>query len=49
MGRPQNPTPAQIESLRKAGAMPPSHSEKLTSGSLTLTLPPHALALVTLK
>jgi xylan 1,4-beta-xylosidase len=49
MGRPQNPTPAQIESLRKAAALPPSQSEKLTNGSLTLTLPPHALALVTLK
>ena len=49
MGRPQNPTPAQIEALRKAAALPPSQSEKLTNGSLTLTLPPHALALVTLK
>jgi xylan 1,4-beta-xylosidase len=49
MGRPQNPTPAQIESLRRAAALPPSQSEKLTNGSLTLTLPPHALALVTLK
>jgi len=49
MGRPQNPTPAQIESLRKAAALPPAQSEKLTNGSLTLTLPPHALALVTLK
>jgi xylan 1,4-beta-xylosidase len=49
MGRPQNPTPAQIESLRKAAALPPGQSEKLTNGSLTLTLPPHALALVTLK
>jgi xylan 1,4-beta-xylosidase len=49
MGRPQNPTPAQVESLRKAAALPPAQSEKLTNGSLTLTLPPHALALVTLK
>ena len=49
MGRPQNPTPAQIESLRRAAALPPSQPAKLTSGSLTLTLPPHALALVTLN
>jgi xylan 1,4-beta-xylosidase len=49
MGRPQNPAPAQIESLRKAAAMPPAQSRRLTNGSLTITLPPHALALVTLK
>src|SRR5258708_9720510 len=37
MGRPQNPTPAQIESLRKAAALPPSQSETLTNRSLPLT------------
>src|SRR6266849_6239957 len=41
MGRPQNPTPAQIESLRKAGASPPEQSQRLTNGLLTITLPPH--------
>jgi xylan 1,4-beta-xylosidase len=49
MGSPKNPTAAQIEELRKAGAMPASQSQKLTNGGLTLTLPPQALALVTLK
>jgi xylan 1,4-beta-xylosidase len=49
MGRPQNPTPAQIVSLRKAAALPLEESRKLTNGSLTIALPPHALALVTLK
>jgi xylan 1,4-beta-xylosidase len=49
MGRPQNPTPAQIESLRKAAGLPPAESRKLINGSLTITLSPHALALVTLK
>lgn len=49
MGSPKNPTPPQIEELRKAGAMPASQSQKLTNGALTLTLPPHALALITVK
>ena len=46
MGRPASPTPAQIESLRKAAAMPAAHSQVLANGSLTLTLEPHALALI---
>jgi xylan 1,4-beta-xylosidase len=49
MGRPQNPTPSQIATLRKAGALPAAQARQLTNGSLTITLPPHALALVTLK
>ena len=46
MGRPASPTSVQIESLRKAAAMPGAHSQVLTDGSLTLTLEPHALALI---
>jgi xylan 1,4-beta-xylosidase len=46
MGRPPFPTLAQIEALRKAAALPSPRTEKLTNGSLTLTLPPHALALI---
>jgi xylan 1,4-beta-xylosidase len=49
MGSPKSPTRAQVDSLRKAGAMPAAQSQQLTNGSLTLMLPPHALALVTLK
>jgi xylan 1,4-beta-xylosidase len=48
MGRPASPTLAQIETLRKAAALPAAQSLKLTGGSLTLTLPPHALALLEL-
>ena len=48
MGRPASPTLAQIETLRKAAALPAAHSLKLSSGSLTLTLAPHALALLEL-
>jgi xylan 1,4-beta-xylosidase len=48
-GRPESPTVAQIEELRKAAALPAAKSYKLKNGSLTLTLPPHALALVELR
>ena len=46
MGRPAFPTLAQIETLRKAAALPASETHALTGGSLSLTLQPHALALI---
>ena len=46
MGRPASPTLAQIETLRRAGALPAPREENLTNDSLTLTLQPHALALI---
>jgi xylan 1,4-beta-xylosidase len=46
MGRPASPTLAQIETLRKAAALPAAQTQTLKSGSLTLTLQPHALALI---
>jgi xylan 1,4-beta-xylosidase len=46
MGRSAYLTRAQIETLRKAAALPPSVSRPLESGSLTLTLQAHALALI---
>ena len=46
MGRPASPTLAQIEALRKAAALPAAQTQTLKSGSLTLTLQPHALALI---
>ena len=49
MGRPVSPTVVQIETLRKAAALPPSQSIAIRNGSLTLTLHPHALALVELS
>jgi len=48
MGRPAFPTLAQIEELRQAGALPPPREQNLTNASLTITLQPHALALVEL-
>jgi xylan 1,4-beta-xylosidase len=46
MGKPVSPTPAQIEQLRKAAALPAAQSHPITNGSVTLTLQPHALALI---
>jgi xylan 1,4-beta-xylosidase len=48
MGRPASPTPAQIEALRKSAALPASQSVPLPNATLTLTLQPHALALIEL-
>ena len=46
MGRPAFPTLVQIEALRKAAAPPSPREEALKNDSLTLTLQPHALALI---
>jgi xylan 1,4-beta-xylosidase len=49
MGSPKYPTQAQIKDLRKASELAPPETRALTNGELTLTLPSHALALVTVK
>jgi xylan 1,4-beta-xylosidase len=46
MGRPQFPSRQQIETLRKAAAMPSSEEQTLKNGELKLTLQPHSLALI---
>jgi xylan 1,4-beta-xylosidase len=46
MGSPVSPNEAQIEILRKAAALPKTKVQALKDGSLTLTLEPHALALI---
>jgi xylan 1,4-beta-xylosidase len=48
MGRPDSPTLAQIEQLRKAAAMPAAQTAAIKNGSLTLRLAPHSLALLEL-
>jgi xylan 1,4-beta-xylosidase len=48
MGRPDSPTEAQIEVLRKAAAPPSANTVQIKNASLTLHLPPKALALVEL-
>jgi xylan 1,4-beta-xylosidase len=46
MGSPQFPTDEQIETLRKAAAMPSAQEQTLKNGELKLTLQPHSLALI---
>ena len=46
LGQPSSPTPAQIERMRKAAALPSPQSQTIKNGTLTLTLQPHALALI---
>jgi xylan 1,4-beta-xylosidase len=49
MGRPQYPTPAQLQELRKAAAIPASSSRAVRNGTLPVTLEPQGLALIELK
>ncbi|MBZ5701654.1 MAG: glycosyl hydrolase family 39 [Acidobacteriia bacterium] len=46
MGRPKYPTREQFAALRKAAALPAAQTVAVRDGALTLTLAPHALALV---
>jgi xylan 1,4-beta-xylosidase len=46
MGRPAFLTRTQIEALRKAAVLPVGVSHRLVNGSLTVILPPQALALI---
>lgn len=46
MGRPVNPTREQIQKLRKAAELPAPETRRLTQGRITLSLPPHGLALI---
>jgi xylan 1,4-beta-xylosidase len=49
MGRPPYPTPAQLQELRKAAALPASSSRPLKNGTLPVTLESQGLALIELK
>jgi xylan 1,4-beta-xylosidase len=46
MGKPVSPTQQQVAELRKSAALPATRTMSLTNGSLSLTLQPHALALI---
>jgi xylan 1,4-beta-xylosidase len=46
LGRPVSPSLQQIEAMRKAAPIPSPQRQDLKNGSLTLTLQPHALALI---
>ena len=46
MGKPLDPTPAQVEQLNRETALPAPEEMKLQGGKLELTLTPNTLALV---
>jgi xylan 1,4-beta-xylosidase len=46
MGSPPFPTREQIVTLRKAAVLPAAQEQSIKNGELTLTLQPHALALI---
>ena len=46
MGSPRFPSREQIEALRKSAALPAAKVQAVTNGEVTLTLQPHALALI---
>jgi xylan 1,4-beta-xylosidase len=46
MGKPLDPTPAQVEQLNRETALPPAEQTRLTNGKLELPLEPSALVLV---
>ena len=49
MGKPLNPTPAQIEQLNRESALPDPERTKLQNGQLKLQLSPNALLLITVE
>jgi xylan 1,4-beta-xylosidase len=46
MGKPLDPTPAQVEQLNRETALPPPQQTHLTNGKLELSLEPNALVLL---
>jgi xylan 1,4-beta-xylosidase len=49
IGKPDYPTPQQVEQLNRATALPPPEQTHLENNRLTLNLEPNALALVTVN
>jgi xylan 1,4-beta-xylosidase len=46
MGKPLDPTPAQVEQLNRETALPSAEETHLTNGKLELPLEPNALVLI---
>lgn len=46
MGKPLDPTPAQVEQLNRETALPPAEQTHLTNGKLEFPLEPNALVLI---
>jgi xylan 1,4-beta-xylosidase len=49
MGKPADPTAAQIAELRKAANLSPPETKRIENGKLDITLPPQGLALIELQ
>ena len=49
MGKPLNPTPAQIEQLNRESALPAPERTRLQNGQLKLQLSPNALLLIKIE
>jgi len=49
MGRPAYPTFRQIEELRRAAQLPDPETLTVHNGTLTVALPPQALAVIELR
>jgi len=49
MGKPVDPTPKQIDELRRAAELPPPATAYFRDGKLTVVLPPDGLALIELR
>lgn len=49
MGRPVYPTRQQIQELRRAAELPAPETRSLTKDQITVTLPPHGLALIEIR
>ena len=49
MGKPVDPTGAQIAALRKAAVLPPPETRSLDHGKLTIELPPQGLAVIEIR
>jgi xylan 1,4-beta-xylosidase len=49
IGKPLDPTPAQVEQLNRETALPPPHESTLTGDTLNLELTPNTLALIKIR
>ncbi len=49
LGRPQYPTQAQIEQLRRSAEIPPPETEPVRHDEFTISLPPQGLALIEIR
>jgi xylan 1,4-beta-xylosidase len=49
VGKPSNPSPSQIQILRKAAQLGPRETTRISNGKFTLLLPPNGLAVIELR